>query len=59
MVSLVTLLVPVSALLGYAVLGERSAPHQLAGMGLIALGLILVDGRAITALQSRAKSGWS
>ena len=57
-ISLVTLLVPVSALLlGYAILGERSAPHQLAGMGLIALGLILVDGRAITALQSRAKSG--
>ena len=59
-ISLVTLLVPASALLlGYAILGERSAPHQLAGMALIALGLILVDGRAITALQSRAKSGWS
>lgn len=44
--SLVTLLVPVSAiLLGYLFLGERLAFSHLAGMGLIALGLLSIDGR--------------
>ncbi len=45
-VMLVTLLVPVTALiLGTTILGERPDPNQFAGMGLIALGLIAVDGR--------------
>jgi drug/metabolite transporter (DMT)-like permease len=44
--SLVTLLIPVSAiLLGYLFLGERLASNHLAGMGLIALGLLSIDGR--------------
>jgi drug/metabolite transporter (DMT)-like permease len=44
--SLVTLLIPVSAiLLGYLFLGERLAANHLAGMGLIALGLLSIDGR--------------
>jgi len=43
---LVTLLIPVSAvLLGAGVLGERLAPEQLAGMALIAAGLLQIDGR--------------
>lgn len=43
---LVTLLIPLSALLlGGLFLGEDIAPQQLAGMGLIALGLVLIDGR--------------
>jgi drug/metabolite transporter (DMT)-like permease len=45
-ISLVTLLIPVSAvLLGSVILGERVSTDQLAGMLLIALGLIAIDGR--------------
>lgn len=45
-VSLVTLLVPVSAiLLGAVFLGERLSGEEIAGMALIALGLMAIDGR--------------
>ncbi|HEU0223462.1 MAG TPA: DMT family transporter [Paracoccaceae bacterium] len=45
-VMLVTFLIPVSAiLLGAAFLGERLELLDFAGMGLIALGLSLIDGR--------------
>lgn len=45
-VMLVTLLVPVSAiLLGAAILGEALAPRHFVGLGLIACGLMLIDGR--------------
>lgn len=44
--SLVTLIVPVSAiLLGVSFLGERLESFELAGMGLIGLGLLVIDGR--------------
>ncbi len=44
--SLVTLLVPVSAtLLSVAFLGERLGSFELAGMALIGLGLLTIDGR--------------
>lgn len=47
-VSLVTLLVPVSAiLLGTAILGERLETTAFLGMGLIAVGLIINDGRVL------------
>jgi drug/metabolite transporter (DMT)-like permease len=47
---LVTLLMPAIALvLGRAALGERSAPRHLAGMGLIAAGLAVIDGRLFSA----------
>ena len=47
-ISLVTLLVPVSAiLLGALVLGERLAPRHFAGMALIAAGLAAIDGRLV------------
>jgi drug/metabolite transporter (DMT)-like permease len=43
---LVTFLIPVSAiLLGVMVLSEQLTAAQLAGMGLIALGLAAIDGR--------------
>ena len=43
---LVTFLIPPSAiLLGFVVLGERLAPQHLAGVALIGLGLLAVDGR--------------
>lgn len=43
-VSLVTLIVPVSAvLLGFAFLGEKLSPNQLFGMGMIAAGLIVLN----------------
>lgn len=43
---LVTFLIPVSAMaLGVAVLGETVLPRHLAGLGLIALGLAVLDGR--------------
>jgi drug/metabolite transporter (DMT)-like permease len=45
-VMLVTLLIPVSATaLGVLVLGERLAPHQIAGALLIASALAVIDGR--------------
>jgi drug/metabolite transporter (DMT)-like permease len=48
---LVTLLVPPTAiLLGVLFLGEMIAPHDLAGLALIALGLAAIDGRALSAL---------
>ena len=44
--SLVTLLVPMSAiLLGALFLAERLEAFELAGMGLILLGLLVIDGR--------------
>lgn len=47
--SLVTLLVPPSAiLLGFVFLGERLGPLQIAGMLLIGLGLVILDGRAFS-----------
>jgi len=51
-ISLVTLLIPVSAiLLGTLVLGERLSAFQFLGMALIGLGLIAIDGRAWTAVH--------
>jgi drug/metabolite transporter (DMT)-like permease len=53
-VNLVTLLVPVSAiLLGVLVLGETLLPRHLAGFGVIALGLAAIDGRIFTLLRHR------
>ena len=55
-VVLVTFLVPVSAiLLGVLVLDETLEPRHMAGMALIGVGLILIDGRLI-ALIARAVS---
>ena len=51
-ISLVTLLIPVSAiLLGTLILGERLSALQLAGMALIGLGLVAIDGRAWAVLR--------
>ncbi len=45
---LVTFLIPVSAiLLGYVFLGERLFTQHFIGMGLIGLGLLVIDGRAL------------
>ncbi len=53
-VGLVTFLIPVSAiLLGVLILGETLAARHIAGMALIGAGLILIDGRAISALTAR------
>jgi drug/metabolite transporter (DMT)-like permease len=50
---LVTFLIPVSAtLLGTIVLGERLAPHHVAGMAVIALALVAIDGRIFARFQS-------
>ncbi len=50
---LVTLLIPVPAtLLGSAVLGEQLEPRHFAGMALIGLGLVLIDGRIAGALRA-------
>ncbi len=46
--ALVTFLIPVSAtLLGVGLLGETLRPEHLAGFGLIALGLLAIDGRLL------------
>lgn len=55
--SLVTLIVPVSAiLLGAVFLGERLELFELAGIALIAVGLIVIDGRLLPAIGSRRAS---
>lgn len=49
---LVTLLVPVTALLlGTLVLGEVLAPRHFAGMAVIALGLLVIDGRLLARVR--------
>ena len=53
-VMLVTLLVPVTAILIAGVfLGERLEPRNFLGMGFIALGLGLIDGRPIGWIRAR------
>jgi drug/metabolite transporter (DMT)-like permease len=53
-VGLVTFLIPVSAiLLGVLILGETLAVRHVAGMALIGAGLILIDGRVVSALNAR------
>jgi drug/metabolite transporter (DMT)-like permease len=52
-VSLVTLMVPVSAiLLGTVFLGESMSLTELSGMALIGLGLVIIDGRLARRLRS-------
>lgn len=54
-VNLVTLLVPVSAiLLGVLVLNEALLPRHLLGFGVIALGLAAIDGRLMALVRRRA-----
>ncbi|MEQ8293119.1 MAG: DMT family transporter [Roseovarius sp.] len=51
---LVTLMIPpVAVALGAGVLGERLSPGAIAGFALIALGLIVTDGRAMARLRGR------
>ena len=53
--SLVTLIVPVSAiLLGALFLGERLELFEFAGMALIAIGLVTIDGRLLQARRRPA-----
>lgn len=53
--SLVTFLIPVSAiLLGTLFLNEVLAPRHFAGMALIALGLLAIDGRAFRRRRAAA-----
>lgn len=50
---LVTLLVPpVAIVLGSVVLGEALHPRAYFGFGLLAIGLVILDGRAVDALQA-------
>ncbi|WP_460273502.1 DMT family transporter [Celeribacter sp. ULVN23_4] len=52
--SLTTLIVaPVSIALGAAVLGESLPPQAYLGFGLIALGLLVIDGRILKRLRPR------
>lgn len=49
---LVTLMIPpVAIVLGALVLGERLAPTAFAGFGLLALGLLILDGRLLASLR--------
>lgn len=47
------LLVPVAILLGHFILGEVLMPRHLAGFGIIALGLVVLDGRLVRWLGIR------
>lgn len=59
-VALVTLLVPVSAiLLGTLILGEELAARHYAGMGLIGIGLLAIDGRIVERLHGKGETGIS
>lgn len=52
---LVSFLIPASAiLLGFIFLGERLATNHLVGMGMIALGLVTIDGRLLNLVGRRA-----
>ena len=52
---LVTLLMPVNAvLLGIVFLGEHIEPRHLAGMALIAAGMVVIDGRFSSHLLGRS-----
>jgi len=54
---LVTFLVPISALsLGALALGERLAPSAFAGMALIGLSLVVIDGRPLGWLRLRLRT---
>lgn len=53
-VMLVTLLVPPTAILvGWAFLGERLDPGAFVGLGFIAVGLALIDGRLLSAARAK------
>jgi drug/metabolite transporter (DMT)-like permease len=55
--ALVTLLIPPSAiLLGFLVLGERLDPLDFAGLAVLALGLAVIDGRALALLRRPARA---
>jgi drug/metabolite transporter (DMT)-like permease len=55
---LVTLLMPIGAVwLGVALLGEHIHPGEVVGMGLIALGLLAIDGRVLALLRPRRLPG--
>lgn len=55
-ISLVALLIPISAvLLGTAILGEQLTWAHFCGMGLIGLGLVVLDGRAIAYFKRNRK----
>ncbi len=55
---LVTFLIPMSAILvGVVMLGERLAWNAFAGMGLIFIGLIAIDGRLLKMFK-RKEYGW-
>ncbi len=57
-VALVTLLVPVSAiLLGTLILGEELAGRHYVGMGLIGIGLLAIDGRMGERLRGKGSTG--
>ncbi|MFM8746621.1 MAG: DMT family transporter [Aestuariivirga sp.] len=53
-VLLVTMLIPVSAIaLGVTLLDERLEPREIAGAAIIALALLIIDGRVLRALRFR------
>ena len=53
---LVTLLIPpIAILLGWAFLGEALHPSAFVGFGLLALGLVILDGRALRHLIDRRR----
>ncbi len=53
---LVTLLIPpIAILIGAVVLGEKLHPSAFVGLGLLAVGLLILDGRALARLIDRAR----
>lgn len=57
-VSMTTLLVaPIAVVIGALVLGESLALRTWPGFGLIALGLVIIDGRVVKLLATRRRPG--
>jgi drug/metabolite transporter (DMT)-like permease len=55
--SLVTLMVaPIAIVLGAAVLGETLRPQAYAGFALLAVGLLILDGRIVALLRPTARA---
>lgn len=50
------LLVPIAILLGHFVLGEVLMPRHFAGFGIIAFGLVVLDGRVVKWLGQKSRS---
>ena len=53
----IILIIPIAVLLGWAFLGERLSHSAFIGFGLITVGLLVLDGRALRLFTRRRAAG--